>query len=124
MLRYHQKTGLLEKYVVGSGWATLGTGYSGFGEGLNNPAQENIANQGPIPAGLWSLSFPFTHPTKGPIVFRLTTLTYRGPRGGFLIHGDNNTPEPNDASHGCIILEHDIRQKLVDDKQDYLWVEA
>ena len=94
----------------GSLW---GAGYSGNGSGLNNPDASDLTDIGPIPPGIWSISSPFTDPEKGPLVMRLTpseeTETYG--RGGFLIHGDN--PRMNfSASEGCIVLGHDLRQRI------------
>lgn len=123
MLKYTQKTGRLYRFVGGS-WNEIGVGYSGNGAGLNNHSLEDTPNVGPCPVGLWSLGFPFQHATKGPNCFRLTPLTYRGPRFGFMMHGDNKTPEPNDASDGCIVMGPTIRQSIADPKEDYLLVEA
>lgn len=128
MLRYSQKTGTLFQYVVGEGgwtWEKIGAGYSGHGEGLNNPSKESVPDVGPIPCGIWSLSFPFEDPHKGPVCFRLTPLTYRGPRTGFLIHGDNPKGD-HSASEGCIILDHVTREKIAASKpkEEYLIVEA
>ena len=126
MLRYSQKTGSLFQYSkaeAGWTWETLGKGYSGRGEGLNNPEKEDVADIGPCPVGIWAISFPFTDTKRGPLCFRLTPLTYKGARRGFLIHGDN-TSANHTASEGCIILGHELRQKLADMKADYLLVEA
>lgn len=123
MIKYIQKTGRLYQFDKGQ-WNQIAIGYSGHGVGLNNHDQEDTPNVGPCPSGLWSISRPFSHATKGPNCFRLTPLTYRGPRNGFLIHGDNRTPEPNDASDGCLILGPAERQKIVDAKEDYLLIEA
>lgn len=126
MLKYIQKTGELNTYFNDGtdwGWAWLGNGYSGNGRGLNNPAEEATANVGPIPGGIWSLSFPYDDPHRGSNCFRLTPLTYKGPRSGFLIHADNVKGDKS-ASEGCIILGPEIRLNLVKLKPTHLIVEA
>jgi len=85
-------------------------GYSGIGDGLNNHADEGVANVGPIPLGKYSIGSAFTHPECGPLTMRLTpmpgTETYG--RDGFCIHGDTQSMN-HTASHGCVILQHDVR---------------
>jgi hypothetical protein len=49
-LVYVQKTGKLT--LDGK---EVSTGYSGKGDGKNNPAKEKEKNIGPIPAGLWKI---------------------------------------------------------------------
>ena len=94
------------------------TGYSGRDEGLNNPAEEGVQGNGPIPHGQYTIGPAMTHPTVGPIAMRLKscegTDTYG--RDGFLIHGDNKSMN-HTASHGCIILPKAIRQ-MIDDSGD------
>lgn len=89
----------------------VGRGYSGKGQGRDNPDLQARRNVGPIPIGRWSIGAPFDHPSKGPRVFRLEarpeTETYG--RSGFLVHGDNAS---GNASSGCIILGPSQRQHL------------
>jgi hypothetical protein len=102
-------------YVQSTGQFTLngevvGTGYSGHGDSVNNPAMEKVRDVGPIPAGLWRIGPAFDHPTKGPTVFRLTPEGHDAHgRNGFLIHGDNRKRDRS-ASNGCIILGPDARK--------------
>jgi hypothetical protein len=94
-------------------------GYSGFGEGLNNPSLEHIPNVGPLPKGLYDIGIAYDS-DHGPITMRLTpkhnTNTYG--RAGFLIHGDLKAkPGKHLASHGCIIhlkSDRDTINKSVD----------
>ena len=90
--------------------ALVGTGYAGFGEGVNNPEDETIPNVGPIPVGNYTIGPAFTHPTAGPITMCLTPLegTNTFGRDGFLIHGDTASMD-HTASHGCIIMPHPVR---------------
>lgn len=122
MFKYKQTTGELSQLVDGA-WVSLGHGYSGNGVGLNTHSDEAVPNVGPCPSALWAISYPYDHPSKGPLCFRLTPLTYRGTRNAFMIHGDNAQLN-HTASDGCIILAHDLRQKLADTKAQYLLVEA
>jgi hypothetical protein len=93
----------------------VGIGYSGAGliraTGRNNPAMENLANQGPIPRGTWQIGQAVNHPTKGPNTMPLIPVGHDAHgRTGFLIHGNNQT---NNASEGCIILGPAIRQQII-----------
>jgi len=91
-----------------------GTGYSGHGDGLNDPGEEMGADVGPIPRGSYSIEPFFDDPGgKGPIVAHLNPLpsTNVFGRSGFMIHGDNAAAN-HTASHGCIILAHNIRQQI------------
>lgn len=105
--RYRQSTGELT-----SDHGAQGTGYSGHGEGKNNPAAEHIRNVGPIPAGRYTIGPAFTHARKGPVCMRLTPVGHdaRG-RSGFMIHGDSKTA-PGEASNGCIVLPLNVRQAI------------
>jgi Protein of unknown function (DUF2778) len=91
----------------------LATGYSGIGEGKNNPAMEGIVDVGPIPQGSFRITELWNSPTLGPDACQLEpepgTNTFG--RSGFYIHGDS-IQHPGLASHGCIILPPGIRQKL------------
>jgi hypothetical protein len=91
----------------------LATGYSGIGEGKNNPAMEGIVDVGPIPEGTYYIQEIWDSPTLGPMACELFpepgTITYG--RSGFYIHGDS-IQHPGLASHGCIILPPSVRAKL------------
>lgn len=111
MWQYEQGTGKLTKDGV-----QVDMGYSGHGEGVNNPAMEAVANVGPIPQGLWLIEGPPTlSPTHGPYVLRLTPYkdTQTFGRGSFLIHGDEvENPGLELASHGCIVLARATRSRI------------
>lgn len=80
------------------------TGYSGKGDGLNNPDMQNVPRVGPIPIGVYTIGPAYHDPEKGPCVMRLTPDPDNEMfgRAGFLCHGDN--PQANHtASEGCII---------------------
>jgi len=88
---YEQTTGSF--YLLQNGQKTpIATGYSGKGEGLNNPDKQAVANVGPIPQGVWVISEKTTDlGNKRPPVLALTPKEGKvpGDRSGFLIHGDN-----------------------------------
>lgn len=108
MSRYNQASGEMQD---GNG-ATLGNGYSGRGTDRNITASEGIRNRGPVPRGRYRMQEDHNVVGRGPVVIRLVpeagTNTFG--RDGFLIHGDNAT---NDASEGCIILDRNARNALI-----------
>jgi Protein of unknown function (DUF2778) len=97
--------------------ATAGTGYSGQGAGLNNPAAQDKPNVGPIPQGNWHIGDQRDNVTgighQLPASMRLDPLkgTDTHGRDGFLIHGDNAAGN-HTASNGCIILARPIRNQI------------
>lgn len=106
---YSQSTGQLRH-----NGQLVGTGYSGAGltsaTGRNNPAMQNIANQGPIPQGQWQIGVAYNHPSKGPTVMALTPVGHNAfGRTAFLIHGNN---AQDNASEGCMIMGPVIRQQI------------
>ena len=115
MWSYQQSTGRL----TDASGAFIGIGYSGNGEDLDNPEDQQVHDHGPIPQGLWNIGEFFDDPVpvpsdgqihKGPIVCHLVaqpgTLTYG--RSGFMIHGDNEEAN-HTASDGCVILSRPVR---------------
>lgn len=112
--RYQQSTGVLTNCKG----EVLGTGYSGHGTGLNNPAMDDVEGVGPIPAGHWHIG-PAKNPVDhlGPIAMPLTPQGF-DPHGrsAFFMHGDNAAAD-HTASDGCIIMPHNVRQ-AVDQSSD------
>jgi hypothetical protein len=108
MYKYSQIT-----HKLSCNGAVLGFGYSGTGTGRDNPAMERVANVGPIPRGTYRVGPAYDDPHLGPCAMHLDpqpgTNTFG--RSLFRIHGSNAT---NDASHGCIILEPQIRHAIRD----------
>lgn len=92
-----------------------GVGYSGAGlneaDGRNNPSMVNIPNVGPLPPGDYRVMPSRNSKTLGPLVFDLVPLpgTNTFDRSLFRIHGNS---KDNNASHGCIILDHNLRLEL------------
>jgi hypothetical protein len=118
MWTYSQSTGDL--YLDGS---FEGKGYSGHGNGVNNPDLEPAPCVGPIPRGLWNIGPAGVHPPLGPISMPLTpeagTNTFG--RSGFFIHGDNSLLNDT-GSEGCIVMGRAIRQAIVDSHDTQLTV--
>lgn len=109
MLHYKQLTGILSD----SDGVEWGRGYSGIGNGKNNPDAQATPNYGPIPCGVWLVGAPFDSPNTGPFTLPLTPApgTDALNRDDFRIHGDSIL-HPGSASHGCIILPHDVRVRI------------
>lgn len=106
---YSQKTGDLEQDGT-----HVATGYSGAGEGKNNPTLQNVHNVGPIPQGDWTITGPpVNSEDHGPFVLRLNPVsgTETFGRSGFLMHGDSKE-HPGRASEGCVILPRPIREQV------------
>lgn len=105
---YKQATGSLShngNYVA--------TGYSGAGDGKNNPAMQDVRNVGPIPVGEYVIDDPCDTRTHGPYVLGLTPAAGNNMcgRSGFLIHGDS-VVHPGTASQGCIIVPRLVREDI------------
>lgn len=111
MWTYQQTTGQISH----GGIAPLGTGYSGFGAGKNNPALEYEPNIGPVPRGLYKIGAPedLEGGPHGPFILPLTPdpANQMFGRFGFLIHGDSIS-HSGLASRGCIILDGAIREQI------------
>lgn len=85
-------------------------GYSGRGQGRNNPAMEAVRAVGPIPAGRWRIGPPRTSARTGPHVMELTPVGHDAHgRSAFQIHGDNAA---GDVSSGCIVLPRVYRETI------------
>lgn len=108
--RYEQETGQLSQNGV-----DVAIGYSGAGNGKNNPSMQDVKKIGPIPCGGYTIGEPHNTPTHGPYVLRLTPDTNNEMfgRDGFLIHGDSKE-HPGQASEGCIIVPRAIREQIWD----------
>ena len=88
-------------------------GYSGKGDGKDNPAMESVHNVGPIPRGAYIICAPHDTASHGPYVLALDPDPENDMHGrsGFLIHGDSKS-DPGNASEGCIILGRAFREQI------------
>ena len=109
MWTYAQKTGnLLQDGKL------VATGYSGGGEGKNDPSMQAVHDVGPIPQGNWTIGGPPINTAEhGPFVLTLTADagTDVFGRSGFLMHGDS-VNAPGTASKGCIIMPRTAREQV------------
>lgn len=105
MWTYRQASGTLDHDGL-----IAGVGYSGAGAGKNNPSMESIANEGPLPCGLYTIGDPFDSPTHGPHAMHLIPDADNEMfgRSAFLFHGDSSE-HPGRASEGCIIMARTVR---------------
>ena len=106
---YEQATGKLRSTESGF----LATGYSGYGDGKNDPRAQSVPGMGPIPCGVYAIGGPFESIEHGPYAMRLTAdaANQMFGRGGFLMHGDS-LEHPGCASKGCIIMPRDAREEV------------
>jgi hypothetical protein len=105
------------------GW--FAGGYSGRGDGLNNPAMQHVVSTGPIPQG-WYRIGPLTSSKRtGKNISNLTPLpeTNTFGRSAFQLHGDNAKGNRT-ASSGCIIMAPAKRIALINSNVDLLKVVA
>lgn len=108
------------RYSQSSGWLShdgenVIEGYSGAGDGKNNPAMQDVHNVGPIPVGTYVIGAPSDTKTHGPYVLHLTPDPGNEmfSRAGFLVHGDS-VVNPGTASEGCIIVPRKVREQVWD----------
>ena len=109
MWTYHQTDG----HLIDKDGNLVGIGYSGHGEGKNNPALQDQHDVGPLPCGTYTIGAPFNSATHGPYCLRLEpdAANQMFGRSGFLMHGDSIV-HPGMASLGCIIQMHAVRQAV------------
>jgi hypothetical protein len=105
---YEQKTGKLTDDLG----QLLGRGYSGHGEGKNNPEMESVKNIGPIPRGKYYKGVVIDSDKTGPFSIALipdeNNEMYG--RSGFMLHGDSKKL-PGTASTGCIAAPRKVRKQ-------------
>lgn len=114
MWTYQQSTGKLLRNGI-----DVATGYSGHGEGLNNPAMQQVRMVGPAPRGTYTIGPAHTHPHLGPIAMQLTPDAGNEMfgRSGFFIHGDNEQMN-HTGSDGCLIFSRGTRAGISAAGQD------
>jgi len=109
MWTYAQSTGRL----TGPKGEFVSVGYSGYAQGKNNPALQFVKSMGPVCVGKYTIGEPHTSKNVGPYAMALTPHpeTVTQGRGDFMIHGDSMT-HPGAGSHGCIILNRAVRERI------------
>jgi hypothetical protein len=106
---YHQNSGLLllDAEEVDYGW-------SGYEDGINIPAMQDMPGLGPLPRGMWVFEGPpFDHPECGFYCLRLTPAvsTQTFGRNSFLCHG-RSSRKPFDSSKGCLVFVLETRKRI------------
>lgn len=94
--------------------AVVGIGYSGYKNGVNNPAMQGVPFTGPIPCGFYSVGVPYDS-VHSPFTLPLSPFQENEMfgRSEFLCHGDLvDQPGQRLASRGCIILSRDVRESI------------
>jgi len=102
----------------------IATGYSGNGDGLNNPQAQGQGFVGPIPRGTYTIGAAMQDGGHmGPFVLPLTAwpVNRMFGRDGFFVHGDNATRDQS-ASQGCIVLHRQWRQMIAQSGDTILMV--
>jgi hypothetical protein len=112
MWTYEQATGTL---LDGDG-NVIAHGYSGAGDGKNDPSKQDEREIGPVPQGTYTIGAPEfvnTHGPHGPFVLPLAPDPgdEMFGRSGFLMHGDS-VEHPGAASKGCIIMPRNVRENV------------
>jgi RHS repeat-associated protein len=112
---FSQSTGDVWHFPPGGGAGEyVGHGYSGKGDGLNNPIYQLIPNVGPPPEGTYTIGPIQTNITgTGTVLPESMRLFPRSPssmygRDGLLIHGANLSTFA--SSNGCPVLPRDVRR--------------
>ena len=91
----------------------VGVGYSGKDPHKNDPSAQSLKNEGPIPAGAYTIMPPQNTAAHGPYAMALEPdpANLMWGRDGFLMHGDSIVA-PGTASEGCIIMARDVREDV------------
>lgn len=111
MWTYSQSAGTM----TNAAGEVIATGYSGNGASMNEPADEDTEDHGPLPQGNYAIGAASTHPVLGPVSMELTPdpANEMFGRSGFFIHGDNAALD-HTASDGCIILPRAARETIAE----------
>jgi hypothetical protein len=123
MLTYSQTSGEMRT----APGVLLGTGYSGHGAGINNPALQSVPDTGPLPQGIYTINAPVNTTTHGPYVLWLTPdpANEMFGRSGFGIHADEiANPGKRLASTGCIVMSYAARVAIWESRDRQLQVTA
>lgn len=114
---YSQSTGQLTYVSPGENSTYIGTGYSGHGEGVNNPSMQHVPNIGPVPQGSYTMGPQQNIVTRSgrrlPGAMRLipNPANQMHGRSGFLLHGPRENDQRN-SSNGCPIFNREIRNQM------------
>jgi len=104
---YKQSTG--EMFHDGE---LVGQGYSGVLTNKNNPDRQQVKGMGPLPRGMYAITSHGT--SKGPMTIILEQRS--GDTFGrnlFRIHGERRDKPPGFASEGCIVIDANVRRRIL-----------
>lgn len=88
------------------------TGYSGNGQGRNNPDAEDQTNVGPIPRGRYRIGAAYHNAHTGDVTMNLDPVGHDAHGRTLLrIHGDSRQ-HPGHASEGCAIFNKEVRLQI------------
>ncbi len=110
---YRQSTEKLT-LVDNEGSAYVGTGYAGYGMGLNNPSMQNIPDTSPLSHGQYTIGPQHTNTTQAGVTFPGSMRLTPNPnnqmyeRDGFLIHGPHANDKHN-SSEGFPVFNKNVR---------------
>jgi len=111
-LNYSQTTG----HITSDDGTLITTGWSGRGDGKNNPGYEDVVCTGPLPKGLyWVQPWEAQHPGLGPMVayLRPDHINEMFGRGSFYIHGPAmDKAKYGQESKGCIVIPRPGREAV------------
>ena len=114
--------------VTADDGTAIATGWSGHGEGKNNPAMQFVRCVGPLPQGWYTIDpWEMSHPVLGPMVAHLTPDPDNDMQGrnAFYFHGPSSDPSKyGQESEGCIVVPHFPRQAIKDTGMTRLQVVA
>lgn len=121
---YYQNTGRFFGGKEESGAEIQTFGYSGAGQGYNNPDYQCRGSVGPLPASTYEVAFcknVMHQSAHRPCSFYLRPLSAIQVcgRDDFFIHGcgcctedDSKVPPKIGCSEGCIIISYENRKKI------------
>lgn len=95
--------------------------YAGHGEGLNNPAMQNVPSTGPLPVGSYTICTPLDSDHVGKYAMPLQPAAGNNMHGrsAFYLHGDNPLMNRS-ASNGCIVKSPRIARQKVWESGDHV----
>ncbi|MGH9418017.1 MAG: tlde1 domain-containing protein [Terriglobales bacterium] len=114
---YSQSEGTIAHVFPDGARKLIGSGYSGFGSALDDPAAQDEDKLGPIPRGSWIIGPQQNHSLadgRGTLIAAMPLAPAPGNttvRKDFWIHGDT-AAHNHTASQGCIVLPRDTRNAI------------
>lgn len=114
MIQFSQSSGKYH-FVDGDTIEFLGCGWSGNGNGKNNPEMQHFVGIGPLPRGIYKMIDPVKHPRLGYFAIKLMPNSENEMfgRNDFWIHGPSLSAfNHGQESKGCPIADRLLREKI------------